>query len=73
MPADTFQQLVKYARDNPGKLKYGAPPGIYTQFAAEYFKLKTVTDILFVPYKGLFAFHGLTYPSIDIPLTPYSF
>jgi tripartite-type tricarboxylate transporter receptor subunit TctC len=52
VPADTFQQLVKYATDNPGKLKYGAPPGIYTQFAAEYFKLKTATDILFVPYKG---------------------
>ena len=52
VPADTFQQLVKYARDNPGKLKYGAPPGIYTQFAAEYFKVKTGTDILFVPYKG---------------------
>jgi tripartite-type tricarboxylate transporter receptor subunit TctC len=52
VPAETFQQLVKYARDNPGKLKYGAPPGIYTQFAAEYFKLKTATDILFVPYKG---------------------
>jgi tripartite-type tricarboxylate transporter receptor subunit TctC len=52
VPADTFQQLVAYARENPGKLKYGAPPGIYTQFAAEYFKLKTGTDILFVPYKG---------------------
>jgi tripartite-type tricarboxylate transporter receptor subunit TctC len=52
VPAGTFQELVKYARDNPGKLKYGAPPGIYTQFAAEYFKIKTGTDILFVPYKG---------------------
>jgi tripartite-type tricarboxylate transporter receptor subunit TctC len=52
VPANTFQELVKYARDNPGKLKYGAPPGIYTQFAAEYFKAKTGTDILFVPYKG---------------------
>jgi tripartite-type tricarboxylate transporter receptor subunit TctC len=52
VPADTFEALVKYARDNPGKLKYGAPPGIYTQFAAEYFKVKTGTDILFVPYKG---------------------
>src|SRR5471032_1708185 len=52
VPADTIQQLVKYARDNPGKLKYGAPPGIYTQFAAEYFKVKTGTDVLFVPYKG---------------------
>jgi tripartite-type tricarboxylate transporter receptor subunit TctC len=52
VPADTFQELVKYAKDNPGKLKYGAPPGIYTQFAAEFFKIKTGTDILFVPYKG---------------------
>jgi tripartite-type tricarboxylate transporter receptor subunit TctC len=52
VPANTSQELVKYARDNPGKLKYGAPPGIYTQFAAEYFKVKTGTDILFVPYKG---------------------
>ena len=27
-------------------------PGIYTHFAAEFFKVKTGTDILFVPYKG---------------------
>ena len=52
VPADTFRQFVDYAKDNPGKLKYGAPPGIYTQFAAEFFKVKTATDILFVPYKG---------------------
>jgi tripartite-type tricarboxylate transporter receptor subunit TctC len=52
VPADTFQQLVRYAKDNPGKLKYGAPPGIYTHFAGEFFKIKTGTDILFVPYKG---------------------
>jgi tripartite-type tricarboxylate transporter receptor subunit TctC len=42
----------QYAKDNPGKLKYGAPPGIYTHFAGEFFKTKTATDILFVPYKG---------------------
>ena len=52
VPADTVTQLVKYAKDNPGKLKYGAPPGIYTHFAGEFFKIKTGTDILFVPYKG---------------------
>jgi tripartite-type tricarboxylate transporter receptor subunit TctC len=52
VPADTFQQLVNYAKDHPGKLKYGAPPGIYTHFAGEFFKAKTATDILFVPYKG---------------------
>jgi len=34
VPADTCEQLVKYAKDNPGKLKYGAPPGIYTQLPA---------------------------------------
>jgi len=52
VPAETVEQFTKYARDNPGKVKYGATPGIYTQFASEYFKLKTGTDILFVPYKG---------------------
>jgi tripartite-type tricarboxylate transporter receptor subunit TctC len=52
VPADTCEGLVKYARDNPGKLKYGAPPGIYTHFAGEFFKVKTGADILFVPYKG---------------------
>jgi tripartite-type tricarboxylate transporter receptor subunit TctC len=52
VPAATCQELVKYAKDNPGKLKFGAPPGIYTHFAGEFFKIKTGTDILFVPYKG---------------------
>lgn len=52
MPAQTFGEFVQYAKANPGKLKYGASPGIYTHFAGEFFKLKTGTDILFVPYKG---------------------
>src|SRR5712672_2817414 len=52
VPADTFEQFVNYLKNNPGKLKYGAPPGIYTHFAGEFFKIKTGTDILFVPYKG---------------------
>jgi tripartite-type tricarboxylate transporter receptor subunit TctC len=52
VPADTLQQLVEYAKNNPGKLKFGAPPGIYTHFAGEFFKTRTATDILFVPYKG---------------------
>jgi tripartite-type tricarboxylate transporter receptor subunit TctC len=52
LPVESFAQFVQYAKSNPGKLTYGAPPGIYTQFAAEFFKVKTATDILFVPYKG---------------------
>jgi tripartite-type tricarboxylate transporter receptor subunit TctC len=52
VPADTFAQFVQHAKNNPGKLSYGAPPGIYIHYAAEFFKIKTGTDILFVPYKG---------------------
>jgi tripartite-type tricarboxylate transporter receptor subunit TctC len=52
LPANNFKEFIQYAKDHPGKLKYGASPGIYTHFAGEYFKLKTGTDILFVPYKG---------------------
>ena len=52
VPANNFNEFVHYAKAHPGQLKYGASPGIYTHFAGEYFKLKTGTDILFVPYKG---------------------
>jgi tripartite-type tricarboxylate transporter receptor subunit TctC len=52
VPANTVAEFVQYAKDHPGQLKYGASPGIYTQFAGEFFKVKTGTDILFVPYKG---------------------
>jgi tripartite-type tricarboxylate transporter receptor subunit TctC len=52
VPADSCEALVRYAKDNPGKLKFGAPPGIYTHFAGEFFKTRTATDIQFVPYKG---------------------
>lgn len=52
IPADTIQELIRFAKNNPGKLKFGAPPGIYTHFAGEFFKVMTGTDLLFVPYKG---------------------
>jgi tripartite-type tricarboxylate transporter receptor subunit TctC len=52
LAANTFQEFVQYAKAHPGKLKYGASPGIHTHFAGEFFKTKTGTDILFVPYKG---------------------
>jgi len=52
LPPQSFDQFVQYAKDRPGNLTYGAVSGIYTQFAADFFKVKTGTDILFVPYKG---------------------
>jgi tripartite-type tricarboxylate transporter receptor subunit TctC len=44
VPADTFSEFVAYAKSNPGKMTYGAPPGIYTHFAGEFFKVKTGTS-----------------------------
>ena len=52
LPPQTYDQFVHYAKDHPGKLTYGAAAGIYTQFASDFFKVKTGTDMLFVPYKG---------------------
>ena len=52
LSARTLKELIDFAKSNPGNLKYGAPQGIYTHFAGEFFKIKTGTDIMFVPYKG---------------------
>jgi len=52
VPAKTFPEFIEYARKNPGKLQFGAPPGIYTHIVGEFIKIKTGTDLLFIPYKG---------------------
>jgi tripartite-type tricarboxylate transporter receptor subunit TctC len=51
--AKTVQDLVKLAKDKPGKLNYGSGGnGTNTHLAAEMFKSLTQTDIVHVPYKG---------------------
>jgi tripartite-type tricarboxylate transporter receptor subunit TctC len=50
--ANTVEELVQQAKSQPGAFKFGAPQGIYTHLAGEFFKVKTGTDLLFVPYKG---------------------
>lgn len=52
VPAKTFAEFLAYAKQNPGKLQFGAPPGIYTHIVGEFIKIKTKTDLLFVPYRG---------------------
>ena len=47
--ANTVEELVQQAKKQPGAFKFGAPQGIYTHLAGEFFKVKTGTDILFVP------------------------
>jgi tripartite-type tricarboxylate transporter receptor subunit TctC len=54
LPVHTLQELIAYARANPGKLSYGsAGPGTSAHLCAELFKqLAGLPDIVHVPYKG---------------------
>ena len=53
VPANTVQELVSYAKANPGKISYGsAGSGSLPHLGTELFKAQTGTDMLHVPYKG---------------------
>jgi tripartite-type tricarboxylate transporter receptor subunit TctC len=54
VPAQTLQELIAYARANPGKLSYGhAGAGSIQHLTGELFKSLTGTpDIVQVPYRG---------------------
>ncbi|TDF67781.1 tripartite tricarboxylate transporter substrate binding protein [Cupriavidus sp. L7L] len=51
--ANTLQELIAYAKANPGKLNYGsAGNGSAHHLAGELFKIQTKTFITHIPYKG---------------------
>ena len=53
VPAKTMQELIAYAKANPGKLNFGsAGNGTITQLSWEMVKIATGIDIVHVPYKG---------------------
>src|SRR5207244_4852395 len=54
LPVHTLQELVAYAKANPGNLTYGsAGVGTSAHLCAELFKqLAGLPDIVHVPYKG---------------------
>jgi tripartite-type tricarboxylate transporter receptor subunit TctC len=52
VPARTVDELLAYARKNPGQLNYGAVPGSAAHLATELFKSTTRINIVQVPYKG---------------------
>jgi tripartite-type tricarboxylate transporter receptor subunit TctC len=53
LPVKNTQDLIKYARANPGKLNYGTgSPGASSHLAAELFNSMAKVDIVRIPYKG---------------------
>jgi tripartite-type tricarboxylate transporter receptor subunit TctC len=51
LPVRSVQELVDYAKANPGKANYASSAGIF-QIATELFKQKTGTQFEMIPYKG---------------------
>lgn len=53
LPIRSVQELVDYARANPGKVSFAsAGTGGTAHLAMEMFKAQSKTDVLHVPYKG---------------------
>jgi tripartite-type tricarboxylate transporter receptor subunit TctC len=50
--ARTVQELIAYARANPGKINFGAPAGATPIMVGELFKMRTGINIVTVPYRG---------------------
>jgi tripartite-type tricarboxylate transporter receptor subunit TctC len=53
VPANTLQELIAYAKANPGKLNFGSSgAGTAPHLAAELFKSMAGVNMVHVPYKG---------------------
>jgi tripartite-type tricarboxylate transporter receptor subunit TctC len=52
VPANTLEEFIQFAKNNPDKLSCGAPIGIAPHVMVAYFIAKTGTKMVLVPYKG---------------------
>jgi tripartite-type tricarboxylate transporter receptor subunit TctC len=68
VPASSVAELIKYLKDNPGKLNFASSgPGSSLHFAGELFKLMTRTQMTHVPYRGSApALNDLLAGSVDL-------
>jgi tripartite-type tricarboxylate transporter receptor subunit TctC len=53
LPASTIQQLVTYAKANPGKLNFGGPNATPPHLACELFKRLSATNIVHISAKAM--------------------
>jgi tripartite-type tricarboxylate transporter receptor subunit TctC len=61
IPAKNLQELIAYAKANPGKLNYAsAGQGSIIQLGTELLRVRTGTRMTHVPFKGM----GAAYPDI---------
>jgi tripartite-type tricarboxylate transporter receptor subunit TctC len=52
-PFTTTEEMIAYAKANPGKLNYASySPGSTSHLNGEILKMRTGTDIVHIPYKG---------------------
>ncbi len=52
LPVRSPQELIAYAKANPGKLNFGFPTGTLPHLTGELFKLRAGLNIVSIPYKG---------------------
>jgi tripartite-type tricarboxylate transporter receptor subunit TctC len=53
LPVSSLQELISYAKANPGKVNFGsAGSGSITHLAGELLKAEAKVDLVHVPYKG---------------------
>lgn len=53
LPVDSFEQLIDYARKNPGKLSYASGgSGSPQHLMGELLKIEQKIDVVHIPYKG---------------------
>lgn len=52
VPAESFDELIAYAKANPGRLNFGETPGAITHLAGVLIAQKKNIDWKYIPYKG---------------------
>ena len=52
LPIHTMQELIAYAKANPGKINFGFPTATLPHLTGELFRQRAGIDIAFIPYRG---------------------